>query len=173
MPSPVRIAAFGMGLLGALSASQAPEFAQQYRQRLGGAIDELREVVRRFDEDARAVDETRDGALRRLAENPDEIARRQAAAMRLNAARLEALERQRRAMDEAGPFGRIAALALDYDPLVARGAAAAFEPAVPVTMEGAASAGTGFAAAWAATFGLLRLVALPFRRRGLRASPRI
>ena len=26
------------GLAGALSASQAPEFAQQYRQRLGGAI---------------------------------------------------------------------------------------------------------------------------------------
>jgi hypothetical protein len=32
---------------------QAPEFAQQYAQRLGGAIDELDRIVRHFDEDSR------------------------------------------------------------------------------------------------------------------------
>ena len=32
--------------------SQAPEFAQQYRQRLGGALDELTAIVQRFDQDA-------------------------------------------------------------------------------------------------------------------------
>ena len=30
---------------GLVSASQMPEFAQQYRQRLGGAVEELRVVV--------------------------------------------------------------------------------------------------------------------------------
>ena len=40
------------GLAGALTLSQAPEFAQQYRQRLGGALDELRRVVADFDADA-------------------------------------------------------------------------------------------------------------------------
>lgn len=30
--------------------SQAPEFAQQYRQRLGGAIDELTTSIQSFDE---------------------------------------------------------------------------------------------------------------------------
>ena len=37
---------------GALTASQLPEFAQQYRQRLGGALEELRQVVADFDADA-------------------------------------------------------------------------------------------------------------------------
>ncbi|MFL4990854.1 MAG: DUF2937 family protein, partial [Microvirga sp.] len=45
----VRIVAFGMGLLGGVVASQGPEFGQQYRQRLGGAVDELRQVISRFE----------------------------------------------------------------------------------------------------------------------------
>ena len=44
-----RIAAVGFGVLGGFLASQGPEFSQQYRQRLGGAIDELNRVVARFD----------------------------------------------------------------------------------------------------------------------------
>ena len=32
--------------------SQAPEFAQQYRQRLGGAVDELARIITQFDEDS-------------------------------------------------------------------------------------------------------------------------
>ncbi|MBR7518809.1 DUF2937 family protein, partial [Mycobacterium tuberculosis] len=38
-------------LLGA-TLSQAPEFAQQYRQRLGGAVDELQTIIARFSADA-------------------------------------------------------------------------------------------------------------------------
>jgi len=34
-----------VGLMGAAFFAQAPEFAQQYRQRLGGAVEELRRVV--------------------------------------------------------------------------------------------------------------------------------
>jgi hypothetical protein len=82
MPRIARTVAMALGLAGGLSASQGPEFAQQYRQRLGGAIDELRRVVARFESDARAVGETRDGALRRLGANADELARRQGEAAR-------------------------------------------------------------------------------------------
>ena len=53
MPRIARTVGLAFGLLGGLVASQAPEFGQQYRQRLGGAIDELNRVVARFDEDAR------------------------------------------------------------------------------------------------------------------------
>ena len=42
-----------------------------------------------------------------------------------------------------------------------RGAFQAFEPAVPVTSEGAVAAGLGFLGA----YGLIRLAATPFRRR--------
>ena len=43
--------------------SQAPEIAQQYRQRLGGAVDELRRIVLRFDEDSARSGFDRAGAL--------------------------------------------------------------------------------------------------------------
>lgn len=170
MPGPARIVAFGLGLGGALCLSQGPEYAQQYRQRLGGAIDELRLVAGRFEADARAVGETREGALGRLAGNPDELARRQGESMRATIARLEALEGQRRRMDEAGSFGRLVALLREPDPQVARGALEVFEPAMPVTAEGAASAAAGFAGLWGTT--LLALTALGRAVRRLRLRRR-
>ena len=44
-----------LGLLGGVVAAQAPEFAQQYAQRLGGAADELRRQVEVLESDARGV----------------------------------------------------------------------------------------------------------------------
>ena len=41
-----------IGLLCGLAATQAPEFAQQYRQRLAGAVDELSRIVNQFDAEA-------------------------------------------------------------------------------------------------------------------------
>ncbi len=37
--------AFVIGLLLGFALSQTPEFAQQYSQRLGGALDELQRIV--------------------------------------------------------------------------------------------------------------------------------
>ena len=80
----IRICAMGCGLLGGLVASQGPEFSQQYRQRLGGGIDELRQVVARFDADARAHGETPESAITRLRGNADDLASRQGTAMQGN-----------------------------------------------------------------------------------------
>ena len=44
--------AVAIGLLFALIGAQGPEFSQQYRQRLGGALDELSRIVAEFDADA-------------------------------------------------------------------------------------------------------------------------
>ena len=52
----VRAVALGVGVLCGALASQAPEFAQQYRQRLGGALDELTAIVAQFDDDARRAE---------------------------------------------------------------------------------------------------------------------
>ena len=161
MPAVSRTVGLGAGILCALAASQAPEFAQQYRQRLGGAIDELRTVVERFDADAAAEKLDRQTALRRLSANPDPLAQRRAADASLNAARLSDLERQRAAMQEAGSFGRIVSMVSEADPDVIHGTTATFEPAVPTTLEGAVAAGGGFLAG----YGLIRLLARPFRRR--------
>jgi hypothetical protein len=41
----VRRLALAIALIAGLLGSQGPEFAQQYRQRIGGALDELKRIV--------------------------------------------------------------------------------------------------------------------------------
>ena len=55
---------------GALTASQLPEFTQQYRQRLGGAVDELLRVVADFDADAARNPLTGEARFRRTDDQP-------------------------------------------------------------------------------------------------------
>src|SRR5918993_2010362 len=104
MPRIARTMAVAFGLFGGVAASQGPEFAQQYRQRLGGAIDELRRIVERFDADASANGHSRNGAVDRLKASPDNLVSRQGDAMRANVERLDRLERQRQALFEGRPF---------------------------------------------------------------------
>src|SRR3954447_13186465 len=111
MPRIARTLGLAFGLLGGLVASQTPEYAQQYRQRLGGAIDELRRVVERFERDAQAIGQTREGAIGQLDQSREELVRRQGEAMRANVERMARLERQSRTFQTAGPFPRLAALA--------------------------------------------------------------
>ncbi|HEX2135609.1 MAG TPA: DUF2937 family protein [Microvirga sp.] len=163
----VRIVAFGLGLVGAVIASQAPEFAQQYRQRLGGAIDELRRVIEQFDADALANGETRETAIQRLRGNPDDLASRQGAAMQGNVERLARLEGHRQVMLEAGPFSRIGLLLREGDTDLMWATYHDYKPALPVTEEGLLSAAAGFVGAWG---GLLLLASFirslwPRRRR--------
>jgi hypothetical protein len=156
MPRPI---SFALSLLGAALATQAPEFAQQYRQRLGGAIDELRGMVAQFDAEASRQGLDRAGGVRRLQENTDPLAQQRGLAMRSAADRLERLEAQRQRMESAGPVGRVAALAADPDPQVARNAYQAFEPAIPTTGEGVILGFLGFLA----SFGVIELLLWPFR----------
>jgi hypothetical protein len=168
VPRIVRIIAFGLGLAGGVVASQAPEFSQQYRQRLGGTIDELRRVIGRFDADAGASGETRDSAIARLRGNADALASRQGTSMQGNLDRMTRLEGQRQAMMQAGPFARIGLMASGADREVMQAAYVDFEPAVPVTQEGLVSAAAGFVAVWG---GILLLAGLLRRRRRPRGHP--
>jgi hypothetical protein len=160
LPRVARSLAVAFGLFGGVVASQGPEFAQQYRQRLGGAIDELRRVVARFDEDASATGQSRDAALSQLRQNPDRLTSLQGEAIRANVQRLERLERQRQSFVEAGPFGRLTLLLREGDTDLARAAYHDFEPAVPATNEGLIAALLGFLGAYA----LSRLIGVPLRR---------
>ncbi|MGJ3262882.1 MAG: DUF2937 family protein [Salinarimonas sp.] len=148
-----RIVAMGMGLVGALAASQGPEFAQQYEQRLGGALDELETVVARFDDSAREAGLDREGAVERLEANPDGLVRRQGEGARAAALRLEALRAHAARLAAHDGLGQVLLLVRDADPQIARAAYRAYEPAVPVTSEGALAAGLGFVALWLITFG--------------------
>jgi hypothetical protein len=160
VPRIARTMGLAVGVLGGIVASQGPEFAQQYRQRVGGAIDELSRVVARFDTDARASGQTRDGALGQLRSAPDRLVSLQGDAMRANIERRDRLERQRAAFAEAGPFQRLAVMMREADTDIARAAYRDFEPAVPVTNEGIVMGLIGFALGWLLT----RVLGLPLRR---------
>lgn len=156
-----RTLGLAIGLMGALVASQAPEFSQQYGQRLGGALDEMRRVVGRFDADAAASGQGRDGAIVRMEGDADRFIRDRGAAARGDAERLERLERQRNAFEQAtGPLSRLFAILQQPDPDLSRATYRDYKPAVPATEEGVLTAAIGFFLGW----GLFRLLASGSRR---------
>jgi hypothetical protein len=159
-----RIVAFGMGLLGGVVASQGPEFGQQYRQRLGGAVDELRQVISRFERDAQTSGETRESAITRLRSNADNFVSRQGTAMQANVERLGRLETHRAAMLDAGPVSRVALMVRDGDTDIMEAVSRDFEPALPVTEEGILSIGIGFIAVWGSLLLLSGFLRSLFRR---------
>lgn len=162
-----RVLALAIGLFAGLAASQAPEFAQQYRQRIGGAIDELRRVVATFDDNARAEGVTREQMIGRFKANADPTVQRDGDDKDRIVDRLGRLERQRDAVANAGPFARLAVLARGFDGQLARATYLDFEPAWPATSEGLVIGGAGFLLGWLGlrvtlgTFGRFR----PSRRR--------
>ncbi len=132
--------------LGLATTSQAPEFAQQYRQRLGGAVEELKTVTEKFDQDARAETLSREQALDSMKRSNDSFSRRRGESMEEHINRYENLARQRDALVTAPPFLRPLEVLKGADSKVVDQAWDEFEPAIPLT-------GAGFI--WGAIGGLL------------------
>lgn len=138
-----RLALF-VGLAFAFLAAQVPEYVQQYRQRLGGAIDELASVVSRFDSDSAQQGLTEAAGIDRLRSNADLLARQRGEAIADDARRLQMLRDAQARFRTDGPVARIGTLVTHYDGQVGRGAFAEFRPAVPTTPEGFALGLFGF-----------------------------
>jgi Protein of unknown function (DUF2937) len=153
----------GAGL--GLALSQFPEFSQQYEQRLGGAVDELRIIVTDFDAAAARQGLDRTEALARYRENPDTFIVGRGADMDATIARYERLSASLAALQQADPVERVLGFAEYYDSEIGARALDTFEPAVPATAEGAAYAGVGFLGGYGLLSGLIALGARPFRRR--------
>jgi hypothetical protein len=164
----LRRLAIAIGLLFALLGSQAPEFAQQYRQRLGGALDELNRMIAQFDAEAAARSLTPAQGLDRLEKNDDPLARERGEAIAGDMDRAGRLQRQQEAMRSAGPLARVAALAENFDPPTLRQAIQDFEPAIPVTAEAFVIGALALMIGWGAT----HLVAWPIRRKAARRAAR-
>lgn len=130
--------------VGGLLASQLPEFAQQYRQRLGGALEELRAVVAAFDADAGRNDLTRPQALAVYGRSDQPFLRDQAASVGGTIDRYEHLVEQRARLEAAPPLMRPVVTLSAPDRRVLRGTWGDFEPAVPVTPAGFVWAAVGF-----------------------------
>jgi hypothetical protein len=157
----IRRLALAIGVLFALAGSQLPEFAQQYRQRLGGAIDELDRMIAQFDTEVSAQSLTRTQGVDRLKTNPDSLAQERGAAIESDIDRAARLTRQQQAFQIGGPLTRLASLIENFDPATASQAVRDYEPAVPITFEAFVIGGIALVIGWSAT----HLCAWPIRRR--------
>lgn len=123
--------------------SQAPEFAQQYRQRLGGAIDELRTVVQEFDADAAASNLTRGQALQKMLDSAEQFFHDRGITMDRTIGRFESLVRQQELMERSHPVTRPLFVLQSPDRKVIEGVWSQFEPAVPLNVPGVVYGGLG------------------------------
>lgn len=130
-------------IIGALAASQAPEFAQHYLQRLAGAEQEARRAVAVFDADAARDGFDRQGALDELARGGT-VARARGLRMAEAVERADRMGRELRRIREADPLRRPLVVARHFDPEIAQGAAQDYAPAAPVTLAGGVYGGSGF-----------------------------
>lgn len=161
------------GIALAVMFSQYPEYAQQYEQRLGGAVDELRVVTERFDADAAAGGLTREQALATYRASDEEFLSRQGRSMAETFMRYSELSATLRRISGASPIERFNLMPQFFDTDIGGRTLDNFKPAVPVTTEGFVYAGVGLFVGYALVWALVAFVTLPFRRRRVRYRPTV
>jgi len=132
------------GCVGAMLASQTPEFMQQYKQRLGGAIDELAMVVRHFDHDANAAGMDRASAIQRYTQSADSFFVRRGTSMETTINRWHDMSDHWRAIAGSNPFSRLPVFLSGADKELVSRTWESFKPAIPTTPEGIAYSAAGF-----------------------------
>lgn len=137
----IRVLSVVVGLASGGALSQFPEFAQQYVQRLGGAVDALAVVVADFDASAAAEGMSRADALASMV-GSGFVARRRADMVR-TIGRYDVLRIELARLEAAGPLGR-AVRAPQADAEIVARTWAAYQPAFPATLGGALFGGGGF-----------------------------
>lgn len=163
----IRIIALVAGVCGACVTSQAPEFSQQYQQRLAGQVDALNSVVMDFDASALAAGLGREQALAEMV-GTTFLASRQTD-MRRTFARHAVLADNLAVLRHASPLQRLAMPHRFADTQTLTATWGDFVPAVPLSLAGGVAASVGFIAGWLAALATLSLCMMPLKR--LRKTP--
>ena len=158
------------GFVMACGLSQFPEYSQQYVQRLGGAVDELRTFVTDFDASALKVDKTREQALSEM--TGTQFLESREADMTRTITRFTRLDVDYANMKDASTFGRLTHLRGVPDTQVMSGAWEDFKPALPLTLDGLLFLLSGYFMGYAGTAGFGRAIGrfrerLPTKRRAI------
>lgn len=148
-----RILTIIIALLGGGVFSQAPEFTQQYRQRIGGALDELRTIVVTFETQAAQNGLDRQSALNVYAASPQPFLRNQGDAIRQTLERYDMLAQQQQELAREPAVTRPLLMLRRADRLLAESTLKDFVPAVPVDLAGLAWAAAGLLCGWVAAAG--------------------
>lgn len=157
-----RVLAMMTGLAGAAGLSQFPEFSQQYLQRLAGKVDQLETQVSQIDQSASALEMTRDEYLADLAQSRSgEQASEKASSEIILFDRLSPVLDDLR---ESNAYQRLLSSPKAADVEVAQRTMDDFQPAVPLTTEGAVFAAVGFFAGWGIWSMLWGVISWPMRR---------
>lgn len=143
-----RVLTMILALGGAGAASQAPEFTQQYRQALGGAVQELQVIVEDFDRASTSAGLTRQEALNQYTNTDNDFLAERGNQISGTLGRFERLKNQSDALETAGPFERIWLVIQDPDSRIVQGARERFEPAIPLTIAGGVMALLGAFIGW-------------------------
>lgn len=128
---------------GAVGLSQAPEFYQQYVQRLGGHLDEAVRQLAKYEEVARLSKITLAELIATTKAQASEPVARIGSVIAETEARAAALRAAADALQAATPWERPWVFVRHADPEIAARTWEAFKPAVPVTMEGFVYAAAG------------------------------
>ena len=131
-----RLLTFVLVVSGVATVSQGPQVAQQYEQRLGGAIGELEVVVAEFDADVAENNLTREQALATYQRSPEQFLKDRGNSMQVVIERLEDLKWQKQALTYQTGLTQPMFVAQNADQRVLNGVFDDFEPAVSLTTEG-------------------------------------
>ena len=162
----LRVIALAFGVTGAAGLSQFPEFAQQYLQRLAGKVDQLENQVAEIDASAASFEMTREEYLADLGTSQTGAAAAEKAAGEISL--YDRLSSNIDSFRDAGSFGRLAQAYRVADVDLAQRTLDDYQPAVPLTAEGAGFAAIGFVAGWGIWSVLWGILGWPFRRRRAR-----
>ena len=160
-----RIIASIAGIALAVVLSQFPEYAQQYTQRLGGAVNELRIVTERFDREASDAGLDRQQALARYEASSDQFLAGRGSGEAANFVRYEQLQQTLARIQNADALERFQSLPAYLDSDIGVQTLQNYKPAMPVTVEGILYAGAGFLIGFLLMSGIWRFGALPFKWR--------
>ena len=148
-------------VVGAVAFSQAPEFMQQYLQRLGGHLSEARRQLAQFEAIAHQAGRSVQELAAQYLANTDASIAAMGKLMTEAQQRVEALASAEAALREASWWSRPFVFLRNVDAEIARGTTRVFKPAVPTTLEGLVYALAGIVVILAFYHGL----AVPVVRR--------